>query len=216
MLVREAKDLLLQQTAEQAELEGIPLSELEKRMMYFTETEECPEDPIKLNEEFDAEYDTAEYEAKISKLLHHAYNRIKKENPETAREWDAALQQLRKGDHYVLVLWDLPSSERPPYDQLKLFGTALLVIAVGMALMFGYYAIANRFGFYTRWNSAPKTYHSIPAWIQRLVLALGAAVYVYVYVYYVVVPLIIKKPVPGIGKLFLRLLRTKPKDASGN
>ncbi len=184
--------------------------------MYFTETEECPEDPIKLNEEFEARYDTPEYESKISKLLHHAYNRTKRENPETAREWDAALQQLRKGDHYVLVLWDLPSSERPPYDQLKLFGTALLVIAVGMALMFGYNALADRFGFYTRWNSVPNTYRSIPIWVQRLALALGAAVFVYVYVYYVVVPLIIKKPLPGIGRLFLRLLRTKSKDPSGS
>lgn len=68
-------------------------------MMYFTESADAVEDPIKLNEEFDAEYDNAEYEAKISKLLQHAHDRIKKENPETAREWDAAMQQLRRGDH---------------------------------------------------------------------------------------------------------------------
>jgi hypothetical protein len=36
MQVREAKDFLAQQAAEQAQLEGVPLSELEKRMMYFT------------------------------------------------------------------------------------------------------------------------------------------------------------------------------------
>jgi len=205
----------VQQTAEQAAIESISLSDLEKRMMYFTESEDAAEDPIKLNEEFEAECATTEYEAKVSKLLHHAYNRIKKENPETAREWDAALRVLRKGDHYILVLWDLPSSERPPYDQMKLLGAALLVIAVGMALMFGYYSLADRFGFYTRWNSVPNTYHSIPVWIQRSVLALGTSVFVYVYVY-IVLPLIIKKPVPGISKLFLRLVRTKPKDDSGN
>src|SRR5713101_9480648 len=37
MRVREAKDFLVAQTAEQAALEGVPLSDLEKRMMYFTE-----------------------------------------------------------------------------------------------------------------------------------------------------------------------------------
>jgi hypothetical protein len=44
MKVLEAKDFLVRQTAEQAALEGVPLSDLEKRMMYFTETGECPED----------------------------------------------------------------------------------------------------------------------------------------------------------------------------
>jgi hypothetical protein len=99
MRAREAKDFLVAQTAEQAALEGIPLSDLEKRMMYFTEIEEMPEDPIKLNEEFEAEYDSDEYEAKISKLLHHAYARIKKENPEAARQWSEAIRELGKGDH---------------------------------------------------------------------------------------------------------------------
>ena len=37
MQVREAKDFLVQQMAEQAQMEGVPLSELEKRMIYFTE-----------------------------------------------------------------------------------------------------------------------------------------------------------------------------------
>src|ERR1700687_2178645 len=45
----EAKDFLVRQTAEQATLENVPLSELERRMMYFTETGECPEDPIALS-----------------------------------------------------------------------------------------------------------------------------------------------------------------------
>ena len=56
MRVREAKDFLVQQTAEQAALDNVALSSLEKRMMYFTETGECPEDPIALNDAFEAEY----------------------------------------------------------------------------------------------------------------------------------------------------------------
>jgi len=65
MRALEAKDFLVQQTAEQAALENVPLSDLEKRMMYFTETDECPEDPIALNDAFEAEYETDEYEAKV-------------------------------------------------------------------------------------------------------------------------------------------------------
>ncbi len=49
MRVREAKDFLVQQTAEQARLEGVPLSELEKRMMYFTESGYVPDGAITPN-----------------------------------------------------------------------------------------------------------------------------------------------------------------------
>ena len=82
MRVRESKDFLVQQTAEQAALDYVPLPDIEKRIMYFTETGECPEDPIPLNDAFAAEHDTAGYERKISPLMARAYRRIKRENPE--------------------------------------------------------------------------------------------------------------------------------------
>jgi hypothetical protein len=128
----EAKEFLVQQTAQQAALENVQLSDLEKRMMYFTETGECPEDPIALNDAFDTRYDTAEYEAKIAELMHHAYQRVKKENPETARRWKEATKQLSMGDHYILILSGASypierPQERPPYDSLKLLGAAILV-----------------------------------------------------------------------------------------
>ena len=107
MKAREAKDFLVAQTAEQAALENVPLSDLEKRMMYFTESGYVPEDPIKLNEEFEAEYDPAEYEAKISRLIHHAYQRLRKENDAVRKNWDLAIKCLRRGDHYLLVMWDV-------------------------------------------------------------------------------------------------------------
>src|ERR1041385_1148455 len=103
MRVLEAKDFLVQQTAEQAALENVPLSDLERRMMYFTETDECPEDPYALNDAFEAEYDTEEYQKKISRLLNRAHARLKNENPSSARIWDEAIEELRKGDHYLLV-----------------------------------------------------------------------------------------------------------------
>jgi hypothetical protein len=105
MKVREAKDFLVAQTAEQAALVGVPLSDLEKRMMYFTETGECPEDPIALNDAFEAEYDTTAYEKKISLLMAQAYSRIKRENPEKLRLWNDAFRILGKGDHYIFLFW---------------------------------------------------------------------------------------------------------------
>src|SRR5712664_1132341 len=123
MQVREAKDFLVQEAAKQASIEGVLLSDLEKRMMYFTENEEMSEDPITLNDEFEAEYDTDEYEAKISGLLHRAYARIKKENPDAAQQCKQAIRDLGKGDHYLAVLWGKSyPNERSPHDFLKLIG----------------------------------------------------------------------------------------------
>ena len=132
MQVREAKDFLVTQTAEQAALEGVPLSDLEKRMMYFTEGPDAVEDPVKLNDEFEAQYETKEYETKISRLLRHAYTRLKQENPERTRNWDQAIRTLRKGDHYFLVMWDTnPPSEHPTRDTFMPIGIGML-IAVGV------------------------------------------------------------------------------------
>jgi hypothetical protein len=55
---KQAEDFLVQQAAEQASLEAVPLSDLEKRMMYFTESDASScEYPIELNDEFEAQYD---------------------------------------------------------------------------------------------------------------------------------------------------------------
>jgi hypothetical protein len=203
MNVREAKDFLVQKTAEQAALQDVPLSDLERRMMYFTETGECPEDPVALNDAFEAGCKTQQYETKVAKLMAHAYRQLKKDNPSAVQTWDEAIKLLRKGDHYILVLWDLRTAvERPPYDTLKLLGSALLVIIVLLVLIFGWHAFADQF----RWNPGPTVNGSIPHWLGRLLLA----ILVGVYLYYGILPLILRKPLPSISPLILRLLRAKP------
>src|SRR5260370_17878982 len=129
---KQAKDFLLQQTVEQAALENVPLADVEKRMMYFTESDASScENPIELTDEFEAQYETKEYETKISRLLHHAYKRLKQENAERVRNWDEAIKILRKGDHYFLVLWDInPPSEHPTRDTFLLIGIGMLIAFV--------------------------------------------------------------------------------------
>jgi hypothetical protein len=145
MNTKEAKDFLVQQTAEQAALEGVSLSDLEKRMMYFVENDptSCA-DPLELNQEFEEKCDTEEYETKIASLLHHAYKRLKSEDSDTARQWDRAIRTLRDGDHYLPVLWNAHSSSGYPLrgsftplrDSLPLLGAGLLVAAVLLSTVF--------------------------------------------------------------------------------
>jgi hypothetical protein len=137
MNAKEAKDFLVQQTTEQAALENVTLSEGEKRMMYFAENDplSCP-NPLQVNDEFEAEYNSGEYEAKIGRLLRHCHKRLQTENPEKARNWDEAIQALRQGDHYFLVLWRVkPTGEHRLRD-------LLLMVAIGLVIVAGIIAAA--------------------------------------------------------------------------
>jgi hypothetical protein len=135
---KQAKDFLVEQTAQQAALENIPLSDLEKRMMYFTESDPSYDDYIGLTAEFEEQYDTAEYEAKIARLLRNAHRRLKKENAETARVWKASFRKLREGDHYLLVLWSAaPLRDHPTRDVFKHVGIGVLIavlLFIGMII----------------------------------------------------------------------------------
>jgi hypothetical protein len=105
---RQAKDFLVRETAEQATIENVSLSDIEKKMTYFTESDSSSCDkPLELNEEFEAQYETAEYEAKVSGLLQRACDRLKAQDTEKERIWDEAVRELRKGDHYLLALLDI-------------------------------------------------------------------------------------------------------------
>jgi hypothetical protein len=116
MNTKEAKDFLAGQVAQQATLDRTPLSDLERRMMYFTESDpDSCDDPISLNDEFEEKYDKVEYETKMSQLLRRAYKRVKAENTGGKLQWDEAISTLKKGDHYVLVLW----GQHSPIDAQK-------------------------------------------------------------------------------------------------
>ncbi len=138
MQVREAKDFLVAQTAEQASLEGVPFSDLEKRMMYFTEGPDAVEDPVKLNEEFEAKYDLDEYEKKMSLLLAHAYERLKSGDSQAVAEWNAAVDKLCEGDHYLLVLWGATPTARIPFrTYFRLLIRLIVLASITLSLLLG-------------------------------------------------------------------------------
>ncbi|MGH9715456.1 MAG: hypothetical protein ACRD4R_01810 [Candidatus Acidiferrales bacterium] len=106
MNTKEAKDFLVQEVAQQASLDHVPLSNLEKQMLYFVENDPTScENPIELNDEFEAQYDTPEYEAKIARLLSRAYKRLKADEPQKVSYWDDAMLIISRGEHYLPVMW---------------------------------------------------------------------------------------------------------------
>lgn len=127
--IREAKDFLAGSIAGQAELDGNPLTEIERKMLYFTETGWTLPDMNEVSAEFDRQYDQNEYERKIGELVNEIQVRLADQGQELER-WDAALNKLSQGDHYLSVL---ANGVRSPRKGLK-HNLKLLFIALGFLL----------------------------------------------------------------------------------
>ncbi len=126
---REAKEFLISQIVEEAQRENIPLSEVERKMLYFTESGWTLPDIMKVNEDFDREYDQDEYEHKIAKLVAKADKRIRKGSRDDYDKWWAAIRFLQREDHYLLVMMRL-AGLRSRGDQLRLLATGLGIVTV--------------------------------------------------------------------------------------
>ena len=129
---KEAKDFLVGKVVAQAAREDVPLSERERKLMYYsvedpssqTSEEECGDDP--------------ESETKVSDLIARAY----KNDSEKGR-FKAAFKKLSEGDHYLSVMNPftgvINDSESTPVSKSgPLMLTALAVVA-GMFLIAAYW-----------------------------------------------------------------------------
>jgi hypothetical protein len=145
--VRAAKEFLVEKIVAEAEHESVPLSEVEWKMLYFSETGWTLPDMAEVNEKFDAEYDQCEYEDRARALV-NSY--LKHADGGERTNWDEAVKTLREGDHYLLVVigqsrakrgglnaWVPQSSlefsrhgsKRPTGDLLRLWVVALALLA---------------------------------------------------------------------------------------
>src|SRR5580693_7361790 len=126
---REAKEFLISRIVAEAQRENVTLSEIERKMLYFSETAWTLPDIMEVNDEFDREYDQTKYENKIARLIRNETKRLRKENPEDFASWTSAARKMKKEDHYISVMIDdagVPTGLAS--DNWK--GTALVVIAV--------------------------------------------------------------------------------------
>jgi hypothetical protein len=116
---KQAKEYLIGRIIAEAEGEGVPLSEVERKMLYFSETDWTLPGILEVNAEFERDYDDTEYEQKIAGLVRNLEARA---TPEEQEQWGDALIKLSEGDHYLQVLIDydsiLPESQHPRLGKL--------------------------------------------------------------------------------------------------
>ena len=124
---RQAKEFLIPKIVAEAQRENVPLSEIERKMLYFSESGWTLPDITTVYEEFDRELDLDKYEKKIASLIRKADKRVRKESREDYGAWWAAVRFLKSEDHYISVMIRI-AGLRPAGDQLKLFGAGLGIV----------------------------------------------------------------------------------------
>ena len=125
---QEAKEFLISKIVAEAHSQNVALSEVERKMLYFTETGWTLPDMMMVSAAFDREYNQAEYEKKIARVVAKTYKHILKDSRDEYDKWWAAIRFLQKEDHYVLVMIAL-ADLRPRGDQLKLLAAGVAIVA---------------------------------------------------------------------------------------
>lgn len=128
--IREAKDFLANSIAEEAQRNDVPLTEIERKMLYFTETGWTLPDIKDVSAKFDREYDQKVYERKIGELVNKIQVQLADQGQLAQERWNAALEKLSHGDHYLSVLAD---GARPTRKGLR-HNLKVLIIAIGFLL----------------------------------------------------------------------------------
>jgi len=126
--ILEAKDYLAGRIAAEAERDGIPLTDVERKMLYFTETGWTLPDMKQVSSESDRDYDQGEYEQKIGGLVSKILSRLRDQGESEEGSWDRAIIKLSRGDHYLLLLVD---AEQPTQKGAK-HNLKVLVIALAL------------------------------------------------------------------------------------
>ena len=94
---REAKEFLISRIVAAAQRENVLLSQVERKMPYFTESGWTLPDMTAVAEDFASEYDRSGYEQKIARLIRNAAKHDRKESRDEYDAWWAAIRVLRRG-----------------------------------------------------------------------------------------------------------------------
>jgi hypothetical protein len=130
-----AKQFLISKILQEAESSHVQLSEVERKMQYFTEIHPSLPDIREVNAEFEHNYDADKYENKIAQLLRNARARDTDISPSQEHAWNEALDALKKEDHYILVMVGLAFGYRASSSNGRRFRDFLIYVSIGIALV---------------------------------------------------------------------------------
>jgi hypothetical protein len=108
---RDAKEFIVGRIVAEARRERIPLSDVEEKIMYFSETAWTLPNMMEVSDAFDRDYDQVEYEEKIGSLVRNFRTNARNNNQNELDDWERAVTAIKNEDHYLLVL--ISDTKRP-------------------------------------------------------------------------------------------------------
>jgi hypothetical protein len=100
----EARQFFVEKIIQQAQREGVRLSDDERQMLLWSESAADSRADPALGERLAVDISDADYESKIVGLLKGSFDTDTAADPSATQAWAAALAVLRRGDHYILVM----------------------------------------------------------------------------------------------------------------
>jgi hypothetical protein len=144
--MRNSKQFIIGRILGQAEIEAVSLTNIEIRMLSFTEASSASKD-IEAAKIFERDYDDEEYEAKIAGLIRRAYARDKEAGKQEA--WDIALVQVSGRDLYLNVMIDRSGIVKDPTSILRdwrffLYAVSPSALSIAIAVFVGFSPLGAR------------------------------------------------------------------------
>jgi len=100
----EAKQFFAQRVITQAKKESASLSEAERHMLSWSESDPEFKPDYDLAARVDKEIPQDKYEAKIRGLIERAYREDVQTDPKAETRYREAYKTLKQGDHYILIM----------------------------------------------------------------------------------------------------------------
>jgi hypothetical protein len=101
-------------------------------MLYFSETHWSLPDIYDVNAAFEQEYNTVDYERKISQLIRNFKARVEADDGPKFEDWNREVAVMASEDHYLLVM--IGAAEEPSPSK-RLSQLLLVGVVAGMAAL---------------------------------------------------------------------------------
>ena len=108
----EAKRLFVEKVVMQAQLEGVSLSDAERTMLSWSESDPDFVADRQLPDRLAAESSDEAYEKNITGLLVRRLAAEVGQDPGAEAQWNQAANVLRQGDHYIMIMLDAAVGSR--------------------------------------------------------------------------------------------------------
>jgi hypothetical protein len=100
----DAKRFIVDKVVEQAKVDGVNLSEVERYNLSWSESDPDFKVDYELAEALEDEISSDKYEAKVTGLIRNAFERDMAKDPGVKSLYREAYDKMSEGDHYILIM----------------------------------------------------------------------------------------------------------------